>query len=185
MTRNVRGILFADYIRMLRRHKEVHWPDYLGPTELAFLTQKIDENAWYSMDSFERLGNAILEGIVAGKLDAVRMWGVLSVTRLRKQHPELVAEGDPVESLMRFRVLRNTFFDFDAFQMSMVSPGQCRIVIHYHMGAKAEEAASYQAMGFFEGVLGAAGARSITSTLLEKSWQGDDNTLLDLKWEQR
>jgi hypothetical protein len=50
------------------------------------------------------------------------------------------------------------------------------------MGAKAEEAASFQTMGFFERQLELAGASNVSALLKQRSWAGDPRTLLELNW---
>ena len=68
---------------------------------------------WYPMATFERMGNAILATVAGGQLNPVLMWGRLQASQLRHAHPSLLAEGDPVESLNRFRVMRETFTSVD------------------------------------------------------------------------
>jgi hypothetical protein len=179
---NVRGVLFVDYVRMLRSQKTVNWADHLAPEDLPYLTQRIDPDAWYPMATFERMGNAILATVVGGQLMPVLMWGRLQASQLRAAHPSLLAEGDPVESLNRFRVMRQTFFDFDALEVLLLHDDEAQLVIRYHMGMPAEEAAAMQTVGFFEGLLGLAGARDIRSTFKEKSWAGDPRTRVDFIW---
>jgi hypothetical protein len=180
--RNVKGVLFVDYVRMIRRQKHIDWSKHLTADDLACITQKIDPQAWYPMGTFERLGNAILAEIAGGSMDAVRLFGRLSAAQLRDATPMLVAEGNPMETLMRFRVLRSTFFDFDAMSIPTLVDDHADVIIRYHMGPKAEEAASYQAMGFFEGLLELAGAQRVFANFDQRSWTGDAQTLLALEW---
>jgi hypothetical protein len=182
-SRNVKGVLFADYVRMIRGRKDVDWTRHLPVADLQLVAQRIEPNGWYPMASFERLGNAILREIAQGALEAVRMWGRFSVDQLRAATPQLVSEGDPVETLMRFRVLRATYFDFEALQVPVLNDEQAEILITYHMGATAEEAASYQTMGFFERLLEIAGASRVFAQFAERSWTGDARTLLELSWQ--
>ena len=100
----------------------------------------------------------------------------------RRAARSLVADGDPVETLKRFRVLRATYFDFDALEILMLLDDQAQVVIRYYMGATAEEAASWQTMGFFERLLEVAGASDISARFVERQWAGDARTLLDLGW---
>lgn len=179
----MKGVLFADYVRMLRGRKDIDWAARLPREDHPFLRVKIDGNGWYPMDSFERLGNAILAEIAGSDLDAVRMFGRFSVDTLRALQPELVADGDPLDTLMRFRVLRATYFDFEALEIPMATDGAAHIVIRYHMGAMAEEAASYQTMGFFERLLEIGGAQNVYARFLERSWIGDARTLLEVTWD--
>jgi hypothetical protein len=180
--RQVKGILFLDYVRMLKAHKGVEWSALLDADDLPFLRMKIDVTAWYPMATFERMGNAILRFVAGGQLFPVQLWGRYSASQLKASHPMLLAPGDAVETLNRFRVLRETFFDFPALEVLLLHDGEAQIVIRYHMGMPAEEAASYQTMGFFEGLLELAGAKDITARFKQRSWDGDPRTRLDLKW---
>lgn len=181
--RHVRGVLFLDYVRMLRRHKGVDWREHLAPEDLPYLATTIDSAGWYPMDTFERFGNAILKLISYGDLFPVRMWGRYSADELREVNPSLVAPGDPVETLNRFRVLRSTYFDFDALDVLMLHDGAAEIAIAYFMGMPAEEAAAFQTMGFFERQLEIAGAKDIDARFRSRSWAGDERTVLTLRWE--
>jgi hypothetical protein len=48
------------------------------------------------------------------------------------------------------------------------------------MGSLAEEAAAHQAMGFFEGLLALAGATDVEARFTDRSWEGDERTLLSI-----
>ena len=183
--RHVRGILFADYVRMIRAYKRTEWTRHFDPLDLAILHTQIDPAAWYPMGAFERFGNAILAEIARGDVQAVRIWGQLSVDALRAANPALVVDGDPIETLMRFRVLRATYFDFEALEIPMLLDGEAQVVIHYYMGPTAEEAASFQTMGFFERLLDLAGATAVQAAFRERSWAGSARTVLDLAWRMR
>ena len=58
--RQVRGVLFVDYVRMLRSKKSVDWSRHLPAQDLQYLQMLIDPDGWYPMATFERMGNAIL-----------------------------------------------------------------------------------------------------------------------------
>ena len=181
--RRVRGILFRDYVRMLRATKNDKYRADLVPEDHEYLDNKIDVDGWYPMESFERLGNAIMKHVTRGELVPVQLWGRYSVQQLRSAYPMLVAEQDPVETLNRFKVMQTTFFDFSALEVPMLHDGDAQVVIHYHMGKSAEEAASHQTMGFFEGLLQLAGARDIHAMFRERSWTGAPRTLVELFWK--
>ncbi len=181
--RNVRGVLFADYVRMIRGQKGVDWSQHLLPEDLPYLKAHIEPLDWYPMASFERMGNAILRVVAQSNLEAVRMWGRFQVDQLRIAQPALVAPRDPVETLTRFRILRSTYFDFEALRIPMLLEDEAQVVISYYMGMPAEEAASIQTMGFFERLLELAGATGVHARFKERSWGGDSRTLLELRWE--
>jgi hypothetical protein len=182
--RHVKGQLFVDYVRMLRGHKDVDWGAQLPPEDLALLRARIDPDGWYPMAAFERMGNLILSHVANSDFAAVRMWGRFSVDQLRQANPMLVSPGDPIETLNRFRVLRATFFDFEALEVPMLHDDEAQIVVRYHMGLPAEEAATWQTQGFFERLLEVAGARDIEATIRERSWAGSARTMISLHWRR-
>jgi hypothetical protein len=168
---------------MIRRRKDVDWMGTLKVEDLALVQQRIDPAAWYPMASFERLGLAILANFEGAGLDAVRLWGNFSAHQFAREHPTLVAAGDPVETLMRLKVQRATLFDFPAFDITTLIDGQATVTASYGMGSVAEEAACYQTLGFCEGVLAIAGARKVEGALGERSWLGAASTALVLNWQ--
>jgi len=181
--RQVRGVLFVDYVRMLRSQKHVDWAEHLAAEDLPYLRMQIDQDKWYPMTTFERMGTAILTKVTRGELFPVQLWGRYSAAQLRTMNPQLLQPKDPVETLARFRVLRETFFDFDALEVPMLHDHEAHIVVRYYMGMPAEEAAAYQTMGFFEGLLELAGAKDLNSEIQSKSWAGDARTLLVFRWK--
>jgi hypothetical protein len=181
--RQVRGVLFVDYVRMLRSQKHVDWTEHLAADDLPYLQTQIDPAGWYPMATFERMGNAILAKVAHGDLFPVQLWGRYSAAQLRKANPMLLAPGDPPETLSRFCVMRETFFDFHALEVPMLHDDEVHVVVRYQMGMPAEEAASYQTMGVFEGLLELAGARDVRAKFQHKSWDGDTRTLMELAWK--
>jgi hypothetical protein len=108
---------------MLRAHKGVDWSPYLMTADMPFLSTRIEPARWNPMDSFERMGVAILREIVRDDLRLVEHFGRVSLDALCKQYDNLVAPRDPNESLLRFRVLRQSFFDFPALEIIITLGG--------------------------------------------------------------
>ena len=52
------------------------------------------------------------------------------------------------------------------------------------MSRLAEEAATYQTLGFFEGLLTLSGAKEIQFQFASRLWEGDSCTILELEWKQ-
>jgi hypothetical protein len=183
MSGHVRGSFFSEYVRMLRRRKDIDWTKVLPAEDVQYLRAHIDADSWYPMPTFERFGVAILATIEGATLDAVRMWGRFSASQYASSHADLIALGEPEESLMRLRVMRATLFDFPAFDIPMLVDGHAFVLVQYHMGHIAEEAACVQTLGFCEGVLSLAGAENVRAAFSECSWKGDGRTRITLEWE--
>lgn len=184
MDRRVKGTLFVDYVRMLRSHKDADWSKHLLPEDMSYLVRRIEADGWYPMKSFERMGLAILAEIAHGELETVRSFGRISIDWLCQQHPNLLAPGNPRDTLMRFQVLRRSFFDYSALETTSLSDGEAAVLVRYGMGPRAEEAATWQTLGFFERLLEVAGSREVTAWLSARTWAGDAETLIQLRWVQ-
>ncbi len=167
---------------MLRGMK-VDGAKYLTPEDLSLLVARVDRAAWYPMDTFERMGLAILAEIAHEDLEMVQAWGRVSIDGLTSVEPNLIAPGDPRETLMRFQVLRSGFFDYSALTSREITDAEALVDVHYEMGARAEEAATHQTMGFFERLLAIAGAREVVVKLVSKSWALDPTTTIAMNWQ--
>jgi hypothetical protein len=183
VTRHVKGVLFLDYVRMIRREKSIDWAKVLEPEDFAHVVSRVEPDGWYPMAVFERLGEAIFRTVAQGQMMAVRMWGQLSVDPLLAATPGLLSQGDPIETLMRMRVFRSTFFDFEALTIPTLVEDHAEIIISYQMGPIAEEAASHQTMGFFERLIEIASGARAEGFFKERSWDGGARTLLVVRWE--
>jgi hypothetical protein len=182
MQRRVRGILFVDYVRMIRGTKGVDWDRHLTPDDAPFLSDSIDPNGWYPMETFERFGLAIGEEIAKGQLEAARMWGRFQTDNVRAAFPKLVAPGEPRETLMRFQVLRKGFFDYDALEVVDVTDDAATVSVAYQMGAVAEEAATHQTLGFLERLVELAGGEAVFARLRAEAWKGAPRSLIEIHW---
>jgi len=183
--RNVRGILFLDYVRILRRSGAKHLSTYLSPEDLILLGQQIDLGTWYPMDTFERFGLAILGEVVGRDVDAIRRWGHSQIPPMLSFFPGLCADADPRDTIIRFGNLMGSLFDFDAVTVEAVDDASASIRIAYGMSAAAEEAASWQTLGFFEALVEAAGGVEVEGTFIEKGWERPKwATALELSWSR-
>ncbi|UCD83373.1 MAG: hypothetical protein JSU92_08605 [Deltaproteobacteria bacterium] len=182
MSKNVQGVLFIDYVRMIKSKRDVDWSKYLTPDDMSFLEQNILKSRWYPLDSFERMGVGILKEIANGDMELVRLFGKHSIEDLKDAHRHLVCEDNPRKSLMMFQELRKRFFDFDSIEVLEIQNDFAKLKIGYGMSKIAEEAATYQTLGFFEALLKISGASDVQHNFTSKSWEGDPETVLELSW---
>jgi hypothetical protein len=180
--RNVTGLLFLDYVKMIRSRRDVDWSRHLRPEDLAYLDQAIEPKTWYPVEVFEQFGLAILHEVAQGDLQVVRQWGQASIEQLGHPGSELIVDRDPRESVMRVHVLRNSFFDYQAIDVEYLRDGEAHIRVEFGMRPVAEEAAAWQTLGFFERLVEVAGASSCTAVFASRSWESDPATIIDLRW---
>lgn len=181
--RRVKGLLFLDYVRMLRSRKDVDWARYLRPEDVPFLSTRIEPEAWYPMDTFARYGLAILDEIAHGDSFLARAWGRMSCDHLVGVEPAILVQGDPRESLMRLFVVRASFFDFEAVSMPDLTDTNATVHVHYGMTARAEQAAAFQTAGFFGRLVELAGGRGVLTHFTHRIWEGDPTTEFTIGWQ--
>jgi hypothetical protein len=183
--RQVRGVLFADYVRMIRANRQVDWSGFLEEKDLPYLSAWIEGREWYPMETYERMGLAILETVADGDLGLIRLWGRETLDLLVEKEPDLLALGDPRETFARFQVLRQTLFDFPSVEARVVRDGKALLEIDYGMSPLAEEAACHQSLGFLERLLELSGADEIDVRLTACSWSGAERTVMKVCWRPR
>jgi hypothetical protein len=178
----VRGLLFLDYVRMVKRQRATE-SAHLLDDDRRYLEEKIDPIGWYPMRAFERLGLAILERFGGDATEPIRMFGRVQISGILAQFPELLVPKHPRDTLMRFRVLMSSFFNFPALDVLSIDDTSAEVTIRYAMCAAAERAASWQTMGFFESLLSLSGAAHTHCEFVARSWETPGRlTRMRLRW---
>jgi len=180
--KKVRGVQFLDVVKLIKSRKDINWKEHLSAYDMSFLEDKIIETDWYPFDTFERMIEAMLKEVVKGEMEELRKWGGYALEATADFHQALVAKGDPGESLMRFQVLNRGLFNFDPIKPGGLSDGRARLEMDLGMRAAAEEASTYQAIGFIERLLALSGAKDVSVELKAKAWEGDRFTILEFTW---
>lgn len=177
----VRGVLFADYVRIIRRALPT-WRELIDPQDVALVSSRIDLEQWYPMDTFGRLGVVILEHIIGDEHDAVRLWGREQVATILQFFPELAVGNEPRDSVLRFQGYLSSLFDFPAVRVELLEDERAQLRVHYGLPPRPEEAATWQTLGFFEELLTASGAREVELSVPTRKWEGAFDTRAELRW---
>ncbi len=183
MSKNVKGTLFVDYVRMIKSRKDVDWSKYLTPEDLEYLKQRVLPSTWYPFETYERLGMAIFHEITGGQMEMVRMWGRMSTDLLIRIYKNMIVEGEPAESARKFNIVRAGFFDFSGFRIESLSPKNLVLSIEFSTEKLAAEAQAYQTLGYLERLLELSGATDIEHKFTKQIWEGDPATVIELTWE--
>ena len=180
----VKGKLFLDYVKTMRAHKNVSWTDHIHSEDLRYLSEQIDQDAWYPMEAYERMGLAIFKLIADGDLNKVRNFGGMSVDWLTPQMNDLLVAGDNPATVRRFQQYRQSFFDFPALEVVDLQADRALLSLAFRMSPAAEQAACIQTQGFLVRLLERVEATPPESQFLSKAWEGDARTLLELRWQK-
>ena len=157
-TRRVKGTLFVDYVRMLRRRSDVDWSrissrstsgtSSSGSTEPG--TPWEPSSAWASPSSPRSpQGNLDSVRMLRARLDRLAVQDVRQPRRAGRPARHADALPGAAPELLRLPGAR------DRFDLGRRGVDRREL----RMGPRAEEAASWQTLGFFERLLEVAGAR--------------------------
>jgi CheY-like chemotaxis protein len=164
--RAVRGVLFIDYVKMLRSI-DAHESPLLKSEDLGFLTERLDPMAWYPMESFERFGVLLLEQLVGTETDSIRLWGRSQIARMVRRFPQLKEGKGPRAAFEQMQQLMGELFGFECVVVESFTDAEAKVRVSYGMSERAEEAAVWQTMGFFEELLTTNGAHSALGRRVE------------------
>ncbi len=180
---NVKGVLFQDYVRMIRKYKDVDWGAHLKPVDFEILDQIVLSSRWYPRESYIRLGLAVFKELGKEDLEAARAWGRNSVDQILKTYKDLIEENDPEKTLEKLMALRRRLIDFDMVEVQKLEEGRFRISLDIAFIGEGQEPYAHQLAGIFERVLEMAGAEEVVSEIAAKSWEADPLTVIELSWK--
>lgn len=183
MDRHVRGVLFVDFVRMVRKELK-HAVASLEDADRSFFDQRIDPSGWYPMASFERLGMLIVKELLGAELDAVRYWGRSQCEVVAAYVPDLLIPNAPDQSLGRLQAFASNLFDFDVLKVLQTTTQSATVRVALQLKPEAEQVAIWQAIGFFESLVTQSGGRAVSAALTERGWERPDGlSLVALRWE--
>jgi hypothetical protein len=183
MAKHVKGALFLDYVRMIRKRKEVDWSKHLTEEDRTILGQMILPSEWYPLETYQRCGVAVLHEIAKGDVQTVRVWGRQSMDELIKIYKNLTEQADPLRALAKLQLLRRRFYDFEGLELFPQDGNRVQVKVDVAFGGVADEAYAYQMLGMVERLLELNGAKKILSKFIQKVWQGAPHTTIEFSWE--
>jgi len=184
MEKHVKGSLFAEYVQMVRKNRNIDWNKHLSQEELDLTRQIIMPNQWYPMETYARLGAAIFHELAKDNLEVARAWGRISMNRLAELYKStLVMQNFPLRTLEKFRIISRRFFDFEGFHVTVIADNQVSIRIDPTFGSITPAAYSHQMLGSFERLLELAGARNVKAGFTAKFWEGAPQSVIEIQWD--
>ncbi len=183
MERQVKGAIFLDFVKMIKKYKESNWQNHLTESDLALLNELILPSRWYPLDTMVRIGEAVFKELANGNLEATREWGWKSMdnlVRVYKNH--LVVEGNPMRSLERFAITNRSLFNFEGLTIEPVSDTRARVTVSNEFGERLAEAYCTQMLGAFERLIDLSGGKQIYAAFASRRWMGDPQTVIELAW---
>lgn len=183
MAKQVKGVVLLDYVRMIKRFKDIDWDKYLIAADKQYLEEMIIPAKWYPYETYVRMGDGIFHEVAKGNVELVRMWGRTMVDQFHNAS-KLVDDSDgPPEAIEKIYVLYDRYFDFKAVEMQLLDGNRLKVDMNDQWGDIAIEAYTFQFLGLVERIIELSGAKNIKTRFLKKYWEGDEKTEFELEWE--
>lgn len=183
MAKHVKGILLLDYVRTIKRSKDIDWDKYLIAEDREIMDQMILASQWYSFATYQRMGVAIFNEIAKSNLELVRLFGKSIMDQFNETYRNLAADNDPAKTIKTFDIIYSRFFDFKAVQIEPGPGNLLQVTMEKDFGDREVEGYSHQMMGVFERLLEISGAENIQRKIPKKIWAGDPVTVFTFSWE--
>ncbi len=183
MSKQVKGSLFVEYVRMIKKNKQIDWNKHLASSEMRFLNQVILPSEWYPFEIYQHYGAAIFQEIADGEPPVACSWGKATMDRLAELYKgNLIEKGQPLGSLMKFKELNQRLFNFDSFEIIVHDEKHVDIGVDPAFGTGAVEGYSYQMLGSFRRLIELSGVDKVEAEFSAKTWEGDHKTVIELRW---
>lgn len=183
MAKQVKGTLFRDYVKMIKKSKHIDWTKHFTEPEMEYLKLIILPMEWYPYEIYQKYGAAIFQQIAGGKPELAMAWGKASMDELARLYKDrLVEEGNPLSSLEKFKKLNRRFFDFDGFEIIIQNPNHADIIVDASFGTLGVQGYSHQMLGSFQRLIELSGAQ-VKGEFSKKVWEGDEQTVIKLSWQ--
>lgn len=183
MEMKVKGTIFSEYIRMLKKRKDIDWGRHLTPEDLAYIEEPILPSSWYPFETYKRMGLAVFKEIAGDDPKLAWLWGRASVDGLLKIYKNLVRENDPAGTLKSFTIIRRQLTSFEWLEINEAGPNNVQMKFKLSLGKEADRAYAHHLGGMFERLIELAGGKAPRVEIVQKSWSGDPGTAYELSWE--
>ncbi len=178
----VKGTILVDFVKTIKADKSGGYERFLTDDDREIVDSRILSSRWYPYDTFKRCFAAAVENLAGNNMDSVRQWGRLyGETIIKSVYKGLIREGEPLDALSKYRTHVRNLFDEGDIEVQKPSEGKAEMVF---TNFDPDFEPLYHIMrGWVERSLELCGAKNISSEFVQKSWEGDPQTVISLTWE--
>jgi len=114
----VKGSMLIDMGKMVRRNHDKPWQKYLTMDDMKIVGGMIIPAAWYPLDTFRRVGIAVLEVFGQGRPESAEDWGKNLVDRVPSDlYKNFFDKNDPKNAIRNYVSVNMRVFDFMRLKM--------------------------------------------------------------------
>lgn len=182
MARMVKGTLFVNFVKTLKKlDKEKLFP-YLKATDLEIIHSTILPSGWYPFDVYKRCFLGVMDLYANNSMEEVRKWGLhFGESIMSSFYSVVISAHSPFETLKRYTAIFNKFYNFGDCRVEQLDEHSATLTITEF--DPDFEALYYLIAGWIEWSLSQEGDRNISIEFIKKSWKGDSATVYQISWQ--
>jgi uncharacterized protein (TIGR02265 family) len=177
----VKGTMLLGLVKTVRADRTNTYDPYLSDLDRDFISRQVLPSSWYPFEEYKKTFSAVIDVLTKGDMELVRKMGqAYGADIVSNVYKNLVIEGNPMESLKKYRIVFNMFFDFGEAEFEAVSENSGRLSIRKF--DPEFEAFYYIFMGWVEECLELSGAKNPRGRSTSRSWADDPETTIEFSW---
>jgi hypothetical protein len=183
MSMNVKGSIFIDMVRLIKKDKSDIYNKYLTDSDRRIINQRIMPGGWYPYETYKHCIAAIFEVVAKNDLDVAKEWGRYACqSAMTTTYSGIVSGRDPLFFIKNYEVTNRMFYDFGRIETIVEGKNQA---VYKLSGFDAEFVVFYYLIqGWMERGIELCGAKNIESEFITKSWEGQPFTSMRFTWTQ-
>ncbi len=181
MGRNVKGSIFIDVVKTIKKDKSGVYDTYLTLEEWKILSQQIMPSTWYPYETYKTCLKAIFEIIAKNDFRVAKEWGRTSCQNIMPSiYSSVLKNCSPLSFLKKFETVYRSYYDFG--NTEIVEEGKTQAVYKLSEFDAQFTVIHYTIRGWIERGLELCGAKHVKSEFVTKSWEGQPFTSIRFTW---
>ena len=178
----IKGALFKFYVKGIRANKTGIYQKMLSEEDLKIVNQRILDSAWYPFETFKNCFNAINKVVANNDKDIVKKMGYnAGKETLARLYTNPMNKKELSDAIKSYNNLFKLWFDFGHQYGEIVSDNEIKIIIEDF--DPDFEYFYIIATGWMSSFFDAYLRTKVSTSFLEKSWEGDKRTAIKVKWD--
>lgn len=179
---NVKGSIFIEVVKMVKKNKGLIYSKYLTKKDREFIKQNLFPSSWYPYEPYKHCLSAAFEVIAKNDLQVATQWGRTSCqATMTDIYKSVIKDCDPRSFLEKHEAISKSYYDFGKTEMIIEGENQALCKLSDFDNKFAPLHCTIQ--GWLERGLELCGAENVRSEMVTKSWEKQPFTSIRFTWE--
>lgn len=175
----VKGVILKYFIINIRANKTGIYDKILYEEDKKFVKKYILDALWYPFEQFKRLIIAVVKVEAKGDMRIVQKWGYLyGKMNYESIHKNITEKRSLRLAIASYDLLYKLWFDFGNQRGEIISNNEFNIT--FEEFDREFKEFYYLASGWIKGFFELYLESKISTKFIEKSWEGDQHTTINL-----